>query len=335
MTPLTIPDQLGAARLAVLQQYGATVAGLNWVPLGTGGGFSGASVWRGDDEGGNPIFALKAWPADGMTADRLTGIHALMTRAGHLAFVPAVIPCPDSRTVIAEGGRVWDLTRWMPGTPAPSENTPANRVAAACATVAELHMAWQDGATRGPCPGVRNRLGMLIEAPGLMKAVTQTQPPHPELIPLLRRAVAAAARLAPGAELALRAWAVWPVTIHPCFRDLRAAHILFTGDAVTGLIDYGAAADDTPATDLARLLGDYAAENDDLFTVGFEAYWAAGGDLGVPEEFVRLLERTGVLCSALGWLRRLYAPRGPEYNLAAVAARLTHLVERMERFPLF
>src|SRR5262245_24321578 len=96
---------------SVLARYGPALAGLQWTPVP--GGFSGAAVWRGDDTTG-PVFALKAWQPEA-TSERLVRVHGWMARAAYLPFVPNVLPTADGTTVVGEAGRVWDVTRWMPG----------------------------------------------------------------------------------------------------------------------------------------------------------------------------------------------------------------------------
>ena len=46
-----------------------------------------------------------------------------------------------------------------------------------------------------------------------------------------------------------------PVPFNLCIGDVWHDHILFEGDAVTGMIDFAAAKVDHVAADLARLLG--------------------------------------------------------------------------------
>jgi homoserine kinase type II len=325
------PD-LEPARLAMLARYGPVVAGLRWVPLGSGGGFSGARVWRGDDSSGAPLLALKAWP-DTTTAEHLARVHGWMTRAAHLPFVPGVVRTSQVTTVVVEAGRSWDLCRWMPGTADFESNPTPVRVANACAAVAALHQSWSPDPVPVPCPGVLNRLRLLSEfrswtsAPGSLLAV------HPVLEPVLQRAWDVAARVAPVAEDLLRPWATVPVRVRPCVRDLRADHVLFTGDAVTGIIDFGAMTEDHPAVDLARLLGDLAAD-DATFAAGLAVYRASASDPDVADGFVRLLARTGAVCSVVGWLRRVVVTSKPPNDPAAAAARLGRLLARAQNsFP--
>jgi homoserine kinase type II len=298
---------------AVLAAYAPALDGLRWAPVG--GGFSGAAVWRGGD------FALKAWPP-GFDPDRLARVHAWTARAAHLPFVPAGVPTADRRTFTGHAGRLWDVTRWLPGTPLADPTTA--EVEAACAAVAQLHAAWPVEA-HGPSPGALNRLRVLGEF--------RPVPPPPglsdELARLVPRAVAAVASAAPHAAAALRPWEGVALPLRPCVRDLRAEHVLFTGPAVTGVVDYGAMALDHPAVDLARLLGDYGAE--DRFAAGQRAYRAAGGRLDAPDEFVRALDRAGAVCSVVGWLVRL-AGGHISTDPAAVAARLRRLTARAEGF---
>ncbi|MBA4064247.1 MAG: hypothetical protein C0501_11135 [Isosphaera sp.] len=300
---------------AVLARYAPALDGLRWAPVG--GGFSGAAVWRGGD------FALKAWPP-GVDDDRLARVHAWTSRAAHLPFVPAVVPTADRHTLARHAGRVWDVTRWLPGRPL-ADPTVAE-VEAACAAVARLHAAWpvED---HGPCPGALNRLRVLDDACTGLPQLPQDLPD--DLARLVPPAAAAAASAAPSVAAALRPWEAVALPLRPCVRDLRGEHVLFTGPAVTGVVDFGAMAVDHPAVDLARLLGDLAADDDARFAAGLRAYRAAGGRLDAPDEFVRALDRAGAVCSVVGWLVRLAAGRVPA-DAGAAAARLGRLTRRVE-----
>jgi Ser/Thr protein kinase RdoA (MazF antagonist) len=315
----------------VLKRYGAPFDSLRWVPLGSGGGFSGAELWRGEGEG-VPLFALKAWPRS-MAADRLAEIHRWMAKASHLEFVPEVMKMRDGSTLVEASGRIWDLTRWMPGTADYHANPGAPRLANACTALAELHRAWRPASPRfTSCPAVARRLQILANW-----RAADIHLPMP--LDLLRRGSAAVARLIEPAERALRPCADRPVLVQPCLCDIWHDHILFSGAAVTGIIDFGAMKEDHLAVDLARMLGDLAGEDEEKFHLGLNAYRAASGETDLPYEFVRLLDRTGVVCSMIVWLLRWTANSRQFAEDRAAVDRVERVVDRIEairgcpRFP--
>jgi homoserine kinase type II len=245
-----------------------------------------------------------------------------------------VVPAADGVTVVVAGGRVWDLTRWMPGAADFHTNPIPVRLASACAALARLHHAWRPAVpARGPCPAVRRRLELLARWREL--SASHLAPPrqrHAILDTPVRRAWQAVAASAERAERSLREADGGPVALQPCLCDVWGGHVLFTGDEVTGVIDYGAAKDDHIAVDLARLLGDLVGDDDDRFAAGLAAYRAVGGALDVPDAFVRLLDRTGVVCGAINWLLRLCDGGYEHPDPPAVAMRLERLVERVGGF---
>lgn len=229
---------------------------------------------------------------------------------------------------------MWDCCRWQPGT---TRATPtAAEVEAACAAVAELHRAWSKVSERGPCPGVRNRLRILVENETLLRAGSNALPPvSPRLDPLLRRAVSVVAGLAPNAVSKLEPWAERMFVLQPCVRDLRGEHVLFEAERVTGIIDFGAMAIDSHAVDLARLLVDYAGADDTLFEAGLSAYRRCVDAFDVSDELVFLLARSGAICSVLGWLVRLIVRREPVYEEVSITSRLTRLTTHIEQITWF
>ena len=98
------------------------VQALNLYPYGNGQSREGL-IFRGRSsvDGRDVILmdwrGLKAWPANGMTAEHLTNIHALMqtARGAGLEFVPEVLATRAGPSVVEYVGRLWDLTRLMPG----------------------------------------------------------------------------------------------------------------------------------------------------------------------------------------------------------------------------
>src|SRR5438046_1699130 len=102
--------------VAVLAHYSVPLQG-SITPLGNHGGFSGALLFRVDAPAGT--LCLRAWPPD-VAPQRLDDIHRLMRRGidAGLDFVPRVFATDRGQMHVESGGRLWELTTWMPGAPA-------------------------------------------------------------------------------------------------------------------------------------------------------------------------------------------------------------------------
>jgi Ser/Thr protein kinase RdoA (MazF antagonist) len=309
-----------------MNRFGPALAGLQWQSVPPG--FSGAQVWRGDDRE-RPVFALKAWPPE-YSAERLITIHRWISQSYRLPFVPSVLPDLAGVTVVVDSGRVWDVTRWMPG--APVETAGKAEVHAACAALAELHALWRGNSPPEPCRGVRNRLQLLRDWLAASSMPRSSARLAPVLGSLAVRTNEAVSRATPDAIRMLEPWEHVALAVQPCVRDLRGEHVLFTQARVSGIIDYGAMALDNPAVDLARWLGDVAAGDASHFTSGLQAYLKAGGRLDVPDEVVGQLARSGALCSAIVWLQRLRESNWSLSEQNRVKKRLGQLLASIEQF---
>jgi Ser/Thr protein kinase RdoA (MazF antagonist) len=301
--------------------------------LGARAGFSGAQVWRLETTSGD--YCLKAWPADGMTVERLSSIHqaVLAARAENLAYLPHVIATLGHSTLIQHGGRLWDLSTWLRGAADFHERPSAARLQAACLALGQLHRTWQRGPTRtGPCPGVRRRLDALqhwqdLRATGWQPVFATDDP----MQPWAERALSCVERDLRAAQTALTPWSDVALLLHPCWCDPWHDHVLFTDDCVTGLIDYGSVKEDHVAVDLARLLGSLVGDDYSQWELGLAAYQTVRPLTDRERTLAPLLERTGLLVAATNWLRWLYHERRAYENPAAVANRLQNLVLRLEK----
>jgi homoserine kinase type II len=147
-------------------------------------------------------------------------------------------------------------------------------------------------------------------------------PSYAEIIALFRQ-------LAPRIEPELAAAALVETKLQPAIRDVWADHFLFTGDSVTGLVDFGGLNIDTPATDIARLLGSMAGDDAAAWQVGVAAYEAIRPLTSAERQLIPVFDRSSVLLSGMNWLRWIYIEGRTFADTEAVKTRLATIVGRM------
>ena len=237
---------------------------------------------------------------------------------GRLSCVPDPIPNCHGRTFISHDELFWELGPWMPGTPMLSATS--NRIAAACATLAELHRLWGGGPLH-PAPNFlkqrTNFVNRLVSQCGTLHPATHRMLCE-EALKLLHPMSAPDSSFMPYAQQMIHG-------------DLHRDHVLFTGDAVTGLIDFSSIKLDHPAVDLARFLGDLDIGNVDALSFGVEAYREAAGNQAVTLNNVQYLDRLITLGAAATWMLRFARDEVPMEKSAAAAARLERIVARLRR----
>jgi Ser/Thr protein kinase RdoA (MazF antagonist) len=329
-------DFLNLAAMEVLQRYSRLLWSGSPRPLGNHGGFSGARLWHIDGPTG-PL-CLRAWPA-GFSPERLLFIQLGMNcaRNAGLAFVPRTF-APLQRTFRNEyAGRLWELQEWLPGEADYHRRPSPAKLRAACAALAQLHACWpsSDRFDAGPYPAVRRRLEAVREWRELVRSGWR---------PLAQAAADDPARLA--AEQAqqilpsridaipdlLKRWntRIWP--LQPCLCDVWHDHVLFDGDHLTGIVDYGAMKIDHPAVDVARLLGSLVEDDPEGWATGLAAYRGVRPFTAEEEELARALDLSGTVVGASAWLRWLYHDGKGFADRVAAARRLEVLVKRIERW---
>lgn len=303
----------------VVSAYPPTVARAEWSAVGPADGLSGASVWSGT-VAGRHIYALKCWP-DWMTAEHLRQIHSRMSeaRTGGCEFVPTVLLTRGADTVCTTEGRCWDVTTWMPGQQGRRGEISPDRLAAACTAIALLHRAWCTSPFRTErCSAVTRRLIVLN------RWSTQRGTFDFSGSPILARSLTLVSDRVIRCRALLEPWRTVPVPSFACHGDLWGENILFTHDRVSGVIDYGAMRVDSPASDLARLLGDLAGPDSAGLDAGVATYHAANPPVHVPVELVRVLAETGIVCALANWHLRL-ADRPMDTLSDRVVARIDAL----------
>jgi Ser/Thr protein kinase RdoA (MazF antagonist) len=309
-------------------------------PVATGG-FSGAEVWRVEYAG--EVLALKKWPGK-ISSERVAAIHDFQRGVVRLGFpAPKLRRSPLRNTAATINGSVWELARWMPGAADYWTNPTPQKLAAALSTLARLHastaplipanISWMP--KHGPSPALRRRGTRLEELlAGDLRRLTnivRSAPPGPRstiargALELVEKVASRLANVAPR-------WWDEPLPMGWCLRDIWHDHILFTGDEVTGILDFGAVGFDAPAGDVARLLGSLVGDDAEGWRTGLAAYEAVRPLSSIEREAVAFFDSSGTVLSAVNWVHWLFrdpSALAPNVDRAAAFARLERLIGRL------
>jgi len=319
-----------------VQRFPAVSKNAQLIALGNRGGFSGARLWHVETPG--EAFCLKAWPPQAPSVQRLARIHQLMhsARASGLSFVPALLQSDRGTTWTEHEGRLWDLTTWMPGQADFRAVPTASRLEAACIAVAQLHAVWARATPQiGVCPAIRRRLERVREWLTLVKSGWQPRWEDRLDDPVRHWAERAWICLTGGMEslpTVLGPWSERRMPLHPCLCDIWHDHLLFQGEVVAGIIDYGAVKTDHVAVDLARLLGSLVGDEKKLRAAGLSAYRRVRPLSWEEETLVDFLDESGTWIGLANWLEWLYREKRVFEDRQAVAGRLADLVLRVENW---
>jgi len=336
-------------------------------------GFSGADVFRVEraDTGERFVlkrFAASATPRHAAWVHALAG-HL---RSAGIDEVPRVCVVADRSaaaggTLVADrDGAVWEMIEFKRG--AAVESPTAAEAAAAAVVLARVHAAaarlpgWT--AATAPSPGLVRRIERChaLRADPWSRRLTRLSAAgvardaaDPALaLAVAERLVAAAETFAAvGGERFLAGMARLdpaPLSLQPVLRDVWCDHVLFADRsggsegvaagadggpcrAVSGIIDLHAAGIDTPAADLARLLGSWTAPAGrgagglvDRWPEPLAAYEAVRPIAADEREAIGVLHAAGVVASLDNWFRWIleegrHFPSGPR-----VLARIDRLL---------
>jgi homoserine kinase type II len=324
---------LDSAATAVLARYPSFCRQGTFTPLGNHGGFSGAALWRID--GPAESMCLRVWPPH-ETWQRLRFRHRLMSlaRQSGLTFVPTIFLTFDGASAVEHASRLWELTEWLPGHADYHEHPSPARLEAACTALAELHMVWRNiPSSATGCPALQRRLSFIDEWKNLLRSgwhplalVSDSDP----LRPIVERIWRVLPSSIEQVTHRLQHWVGDRPRVQPCLCDLWHDHLLFEGERLTGLIDYGAVKIDHVAVDLSRMLGSLVPDDAAGWRAGLQAYRRIAPLTEEEEELAHALDETGIVLGVANWMRWLYEKKRPFADHSAVARRLLELVERLE-----
>ncbi len=315
------------------------------------GGFSGSHIWQLATQRG--LLCLRRWPAEYHDEAHLRWTHGVLARAFEAGFhlIPVPIEARTGGTFIDHDGCFWQLEPWLPGKAddgqPPFRPASAARVGAAMTTLANFHRAVVTDSVNqhpaGPAPGILKRLAELhaLQSGGvdrLAKTITANSRVWPELAERAPALIQAFRVAAPQTGALLDQAAQWKAKITPCIRDIHRQHVLFTGDQVTGIVDFGAMQPDHVAADIARLLGSLTVEETHLWQIGLQAYQQVQPLTEQEQHLVSVYQASGLLLAGIHWLGWIFVDGRQFENRHGVLARfdeiLTRLSHSVDRTPL-
>jgi Ser/Thr protein kinase RdoA (MazF antagonist) len=142
-----------------------------------------------------------------------------------------------------------------------------------------------------------------------------------EFLALLPRALPVAiARHEPLAKLQF--------SLQPCIRDVWYENVLFTGDEVTAIVDFGAMDIDTPACDVARLLGSLVGSDSKRRQIGLAAYNSVRRLSANELLAVDAFDNDIVILAGCNWIRWIYLEQRHFENPEKICQHFQRIVER-------
>ena len=320
-------------------------------------GFSGNPIWCLHDPVTDNRYVLKAV---GTAADRsqVAWRHAFIEhlREQGLDWLPQVCTCPTrsgqpaafSRLVQDTAGTHWQCLTWVPGEPLPAPKP--DSVAHATAALGRLHRLGRS--FRQPFPTPRED-GWTLRQRQFMRLATEGWPSLP---------VEMAERNTYDSEIVR--WSAEAATIYhghrgnavatrlaglrldvplaqPVLRDIWWGHVMFqmqsqTEQLFSGMIDFDAAAVDTPVTDMARLVGSWhlMSGNPEMLLCDRwpEAFLAYEEGAGLPKPSlwaVQIYHDTAIVCGLARWFEWLLQEGRVFPDMPAVKCRIEGLLRAL------
>ena len=222
----------------------------------------------------------------------------------------------------------------------PSKTTSPARIQAALAALAEFHEAVaaspEHALGHASAPGILKRLDRIesLQIGGLDRLASEIEKNRnlwPELADRSPPLLAMFSQMAPNITGELRRRSGCSVSIRPCIRDIHRQHVLFEGDQVKGIIDFGSMQPDNVSADIARLLGSMALDDGELWQTGLAAYQAVQPLTQIELQLVPAYDRSAVLLSGINWLQWVFIENRQFDDRAEVLSRFDSVISRLAK----
>jgi len=330
----------------VLRHYPYDCRPLSVRKLGSAGGFSGARIWKLTTDRGE--LALRQWPREHPSPEGLQFIHDVLRHASEQGVKILPVPWQTTKgaTFVSQGGHLWELEPWLPGEASYEAHPTAGKLTAAMRALAEFHAATagfpqppgnsgkqQDSVTVAPAVEQRWR-GLRWLAQQNLRDLRQAL--QPDVFPELWSLAGHFFRLLPAAcspaMSRLEPLLKVPLPQQPCIRDIWHDHLLFSGEELTGIVDFSTLRMDTPAVDIARLLGSLVDDDWAGWERGLQAYETVRPISKSEAQAVPALDSASSILAGWNWVRWVFLDLRQFPDKQAVLRRFTLILRRIENF---
>ncbi|MFK7769420.1 MAG: phosphotransferase enzyme family protein [Mariniblastus sp.] len=303
--------------------------------LGGAGGFSGAQIWKIRTSGQS--YCLRRWPPSHPDRQRLEWINLVLVHVSNNGCPEISVPINDKsgNRFLQRFNFFWELAPWMPGTADFDLEPNDNRLANAMDCLARFHLASaQVNLDFRPSPGIESRIRQLNDVPKSLSRIGRSAmgaSDHglPTSLFLLRdKVVSQGAQLARELHQQLSPFQKISVPVQPVIRDIWHDHVLFSGDVVTGLVDFGAMQMDMVDMDISRLLGSLIGNEVARWDGALDAYRSVR-KLPIDFDCILALDRCAVLLGSTNWLNWLLVEDRKFESPESIDRRVTHLLNRI------
>lgn len=256
-------------------------------------------------------YSMKRWPVTA-ERERLLEIHRFQSYLADTrkSLTPGLVKWSNGETLLEADDAYWEIADWKSGAPIENLGDVNDEQIRQCAeALASIHSRSESYHTQvGVSPGIQQRVDGMIAA---IQPCTDKRRRFLESISAYDKYVAANVLK----DISIRSMRVIPSLLDSvqrlskksvkCFwilRDVWRQHILFQGNRISGMIDFGAARMDWPGLDLVRAFGTLMFESDPRWTMAIMHYLNQRGDDSLELADIRMIHRASVALSALQWL---------------------------------
>lgn len=345
---MSLATDTAASRSVLSREYRRTA---DWAAVKietVSGGFSGAAVFKVESADGT--HCLRRWSVSQTSSARVLAIHQLLEVANHrgITAVPVPLKADSGTTLLDIDGEFWQLEPWMSGVADFSTKPNDERLESAMTQLARLHNAIRDWAPSpqvsqwfqppnlSPSPTIGHRINM-IDGHVAMVAdfdAALAQETDARFREVGSRVASLFRAAHPAVKRELVAVQELGVPLQPCIRDVWHDHLLFDGDELSGIVDFGAMATDSVSCDLSRLLGSLFGCDFASWRRGLSHYETVRPMTEAEHRLLRPLNRSSVLLSGMTWLKRRYVLRNTPTDLSRVCDRLDAILVRLASLAL-